>query len=120
MNSNDRPIKNWITLTIEMAVVLFFFVSAIAPSTTWANSKLINVQGKLTNSSGSPLTGTYIVTFRLYKNTTDAISGAVWTESQSVTSPDGLFNVTLGKVSAMDAIVFTIPYYLGIQVAGDA
>jgi len=85
-----------------------------------ANKKLVNVQGKLTDSSGNPLTGSNIVvTFRLYNNLNDPISSAVWTESQSVTPLNGLFNVSIGKVAALDPIPFNTSYYLGMQVAGD-
>jgi len=85
-----------------------------------ANKKLINVQGKLTNSTGTPLTGTQTVTFRLYKNAADPLSGAIWTDSQSLALQNGLFNVTLGQNTSLNLIPFDKPYYLGIQIAGDS
>lgn len=83
-----------------------------------ANSKFLNVQGKLTDNSGSPLTGTQTVTFRLYVSST--AGSAIWTESQAVALSTGLFNVSLGSVTALDSLPFTQLYYLGIQVAGDS
>lgn len=95
-----------------LLVLLFNTVSV------WANSKFLNVQGKLTDSSGAPLTGSQTVTFRLYTSSTSG--SAIWTESQSVILSTGLFNVTLGSVTALDSLPFTQAYYLGIQVAGDS
>jgi hypothetical protein len=91
---------------------------AFTPGLAWANSKFLNVQGKLTDAAGNPLTGSQTVTFRLY---TSSISGSTaWTESQSVSLSTGLFNVTLGSTTSLDSLAFNQVYYLGIQVAGDA
>jgi len=82
-------------------------------------NKLIDVQGKLTNATGDPLSGTYGVTFRLYLNAYDPIASSTWTETQVITSVNGQFNVTLGNVNVLNSLAFTSPYYLGMQVAGD-
>jgi len=77
---------------------------------------LINYQGKLADSSGTPVTGTKDIIFRIY----DAASGGtpLWEETQSVTADRGLFNVLLGSSTTLN-LPFDVPYYLGIQVAGD-
>ena len=36
----------------------------MASGSAWASSKFLNVQGKLTDTSGNPLAGTQTVTFR--------------------------------------------------------
>lgn len=90
----------------------------LSSATAWASSKFLNVQGKLTDNSGNPLTGNQTVTFRLYTASTGG--SAIWTESQTVALSTGLFNVSLGSVTALDSLAFTQLYYLGIQVAGDA
>lgn len=95
-------------------------VPALFPASAWANSKFLNVQGRLTDSSGTPLTGTQTVTFRLYTSSTAAIASAIWTESQAVALSSGLFNVKLGTSTSLDSLAFTQEYYLGMQVAGDA
>ena len=95
-------------------------LSALAPRSIWANSKFLNVQGLLTNSSGSPLTGTQTVTFRLYTSSTASVGSAVWSESDSVSLSTGIFNLTLGSTTALDPLSFSQLYYLGIQVAGDS
>jgi hypothetical protein len=105
--------QRWISLS---GLLVFFSVIGSGPA--WANSKFLNVQGKLTDNSGNPLTGNQTVTFRLY--TSSAGASAIWTESQTVTLSTGLFNVALGSVTALDSLSFNQLYYLGIQVAGDA
>jgi microcystin-dependent protein len=94
--------------------------SALSPRSVWANSKFLNVQGALTDSSGNPLTGSKTVTFRLYTSSTAAVASAFWSESLSITLSSGLFNVPLGNVTSLDSSAFNQLYYLGIQVAGDA
>jgi len=53
----------------------------------------INYQGRLTNSAGEPLSGTYNMTFRLYKV---ASGGTILdTDMHSVEVTDGLFNTAI-------------------------
>jgi hypothetical protein len=99
------------------ALALF---SALGPGPAWANSKFLNVQGKLTDTSGNPLTGSQTVTFRLYTSSAVPVGSAIWSESQTVALSSGLFNVAIGSVTSLDSIAFSQLYYLGIQVAGDA
>lgn len=61
----------------------------------------INYQGKLTDGTGKPLSGTYSMTFEIYDQATGGTKS--WEETHSnVTVTDGLFNVKLG--SATNAI----------------
>ena len=65
----------------------------------------INFQGRLTNVSGTVLTGTYDMQFKLYT----AVTGGtlVWTETRTsgngnaVTVTNGLFNVLIGEGTAV-------------------
>ncbi|MBI5200449.1 MAG: hypothetical protein HY925_02585 [Elusimicrobia bacterium] len=101
-------------------VVGLLNLSMCLPAPASASSKYLNVQGRLVDSSGAPLTGSQTITFRLYTSSTASVGSAIWTESQAVTLSSGLFNVTLGTVTALDGLSFLQPYFLGIQVAGDA
>ena len=79
---------------------------------------LMSYQGRLQNSSGAPLDGTFSISFAMY----DAASGgsAVWTETQSVVVNEGLFIVLLGAVTPMPTDLFSAPVrYLGIKVGTD-
>ena len=92
----------------------------VAAGPAWAGNKMLNVQGKLTNSSGTALSGTYTVTFRLYVNANDPIAIAVSSETQNVSVSSGSFNATIGSATSLDSIPFNKPYYLGMQVSGDS
>ncbi|MBF0522506.1 MAG: hypothetical protein HQL24_05550 [Candidatus Omnitrophica bacterium] len=75
---------------------------------------LINYQGRLTDTSGAPLTGSYSITFRLY----DALTAGnlLWEEVQTgVVVDKGLFSTLLGSTTALN-LVFDAPYFLEIKV----
>jgi hypothetical protein len=82
--------------------------------------RLMNFQGRLADKAGVSLTGTYSMTFSLW---TAASGGtACFTQTLSVPASDGMFNVLIGSgvsggISSCD---FTAPYYLQVQVSGDA
>ena len=79
---------------------------------------LMSYQGRLQNSGGAPLDGTFSISFTMY----DAASGgsAVWTETQSVVVNEGLFIVVLGAVTPTPTDLFSAPVrYLGIKVGAD-
>src|SRR5438874_918630 len=102
--------KRWV-------LAVLFAQMAIGPA--WAGNKLINVQGKITDNAGNPLSGQVTVTFRMYANVSDPVGSALWTESQGLTATNGQFNAALGSVTTLDPLPFNVPYYLGMQVAGD-
>ncbi|MEO0080853.1 MAG: hypothetical protein ABIL25_01000 [candidate division WOR-3 bacterium] len=63
--------------------------------------QLINYQGKLTDGSGKPLSGTYGMKFEIYDHATGGTK--FWEETQpDVAVTDGLFSVKLGSVDAID------------------
>lgn len=74
----------------------------------------ISYQGVLSNGDESPVQdGTYELTFAIH----DAAEGGIelWTETQSVTVVNGIFNVILGTVNPLQ-ISFDQPYWLAIQI----
>ncbi len=78
----------------------------------------INYQGKLTTASGEVVTdATYSITFRLYAAQTGG--SALWTETQSVTTSSGVFNLALGTVTALN-LDFDSEYWLSVQVGTDS
>ncbi|MBU2044643.1 MAG: hypothetical protein KJ619_05415 [Candidatus Omnitrophica bacterium] len=79
---------------------------------------LINYQGKLTDSSGNPVTdGTHSITFRIY----DADNGGnlLWQETQNLLISRGIFSCMLGGVTNLD-LPFDKPYWLAIKVGSDS
>lgn len=77
----------------------------------------VNYQGRLTSPIGAPVVdGSYAVTFKLYATPTGGVP--LWTEVQNqVTTRNGLFSTTLGKVTTFPSGLFTKPLYLEIAVA---
>jgi microcystin-dependent protein len=116
MNNELISTRQAIRRVLQTGTVLLMLILG---GPLWAGSKLLNVQGKLNDNTGNPVgNGNYGMTFRLYTTVTGG--STTWTDSLVVSISSGLFNVTLGTSASLDSISFTIPYYLGIQVAGDA
>jgi len=90
---------------------------------TVSSKTTINYQGYLTDSSGNPVNDTLNMVFRLYRNESDTVADAIWTETQNgVTVRDGLFSVLLGSVTDIQTsdIANNDNLWLGIVVGGDA
>ena len=107
--------KNLLKKCLSIAF-LFFLLNSFLPSAECAVPRLINYQGKLTDTSGVPLTGSYAITFRIY----DALSGGnmLWEETQQVVIDKGIFGVLLGSAVNLN-LAFDIPYYLEIKVGSE-
>ena len=79
----------------------------------------INYQGYLTNPGGTAVSATVAMEFRLYNVVTGG--AALFTESQSVTVSNGVFNVLLGAQPGLPlGLPFDVPYWLGVKVGADA
>jgi hypothetical protein len=86
-------------------------------------NRTINFQGKLVNNPlGTNVTNSsYSIVFTLYNNPNVGQGTALWTETQNVTTVDGIFRVALGSVTAFPAN-FNFNWdglYLGIKVGAD-
>ncbi len=100
-------------IVCALAVVVCWAVASPAqvPATT-------SYQGVLKDDLGDNVAdGDYDFTFSLY----DVPSGgsALWTEAQTLSVTDGIFNATLGAVAPLD-LSFDVPYWLGVAVDPDA
>ncbi len=104
--------RNSLAITIAFVFCLSLALNAAVPP-------LLSYQGRLQDSGGNPLDGTYGMTFTIY----DAPTGGsiLWSESQiDVAVSGGLFATQLGKVNPLPASVFeTEDVYLGITVGAD-
>jgi hypothetical protein len=77
--------------------------------------QMLSYQGKLTDTLGSPVEDTtYSVEFRLY--TVPTGGAPFWSETQSVVTRGGLFNVLLGSVTPIDTMPDAGAAYLGMAV----
>ena len=102
--------RKWSLILVIFSVVLALvtLVSAI-PQT-------FNINGKLTDTTNSPLSGTYTFNFSIYSAATGGTH--LWTSNaMSVTTDqNGIYNVILSDVN----LEFADQYYLGIKVGTDA
>jgi hypothetical protein len=103
------------------ALILF---AALAVSLRAEAPGVINYQGKLADSSGNPLTGTYSLTFKIYAAPTGG--AALFTETRTADVPvdNGVFNVHIGS-STGGGIPLSVfqggtDRYLGVTVGADA
>jgi len=99
-------------------VVIGFIYASTAFS---AVPQIINYQGSLSDSGGTPVNATLNITFTLY----DVVSGpgtTLWQETQSVDVTNGVFNVQLGADAGnpLTSSILNDPLYLGVQVDTDA
>ena len=80
----------------------------------------INYQGYLTApGSGVPVTGAVSMMFKLYTDPSGP-NPALYSETQSVTATNGVFNAIIGSVTPIPGSVqFDQPYYLGVTVGTD-
>lgn len=97
-----------------MLIILLVIESALASS-----PNVINYQGRLTTPSGTAVpNGNYSVMFTLYGAPTGGSS--YWGETQSVTTTDGLFSVSLGSVIWFPDWLFSdSTLWLGIKIGSD-
>ncbi len=107
---------------------LAFLLFLLFPVFSYANSsnftKVVNYQGKLTDSAGATVAdGNYNMQFKLYNTLTGGM--AIWTgtliQNDRPAVAGGLFSVMLGATSTdLSAIDFNQPLYLSINIGGTA
>jgi len=100
--------------------VMFFslcaFLMMFLSSVSYAIPKYISLQGRLTDSSSVPLTGTYYMNFSLYNNET--AGNLLWNESKNIAVENGVFSTVLGDVVALD-VAFDNDYWLQTEINGE-
>jgi hypothetical protein len=105
---------------LTRTLVFCFFVCSLAVGAAWSTPEQVSYQGRLTNTSDEPVTGSYDLTFSIY----DVASGGtpLWSELHTaVTVNGGLFTVELGSDSPFSDTLFDgSQRYLAITVADDA
>ncbi len=99
-----------------LALLLIVLLVAAAPG-GGAVPQTISYQGVLTNAGGSVVAdGAYDVTFSIYNLPEEG--AALWSEEQTLTVTDGIFDAILGSVTLLD-LAFDEPYWLGVAVGED-
>lgn len=106
-------------------IVVAVLISTIGGSVAASTPSLMNYQGRLTDPSGNPLTGSFPLVFTIYDDSLLSAPGNIkWQEFHgAVQVNDGLFSVILGSgtppVPLTDGVFSGVARYLGIKVAGD-
>ena len=96
-------------------LILIVFVARAASAQA---PGMMNYQGYLTDTGGTPLSGTYNMTFSIHDSNTGG--GELWSETQLGTPvSDGLFSVLLGETNPLDASVFAGEAWLELEVDGE-
>jgi len=108
---------------VSQFIIIFLLVSSIVFAQV---PRMLNYQGKLTDADGVAVSGSTVVVFRIY----DASTGGnlKWEEGwigsgaqRRVFVVNGLFRVALGSNgSPIDTLSFSQPYWLEIEVEGEA
>jgi len=102
--------------------VFTIVVIACLASAVLAAPQKVNYQGKLTDAVGNPINASVSMVFAIYDHATsiDPVN-TLWTETQSVTVTNGIYNVLLGQVNPIDTeLNETKPLWLGVKVGTDA
>ena len=97
----------------------FFLVAALAFTFTASAAipHLMNFQGKATDKTGTPLNGSYNLTFRVYNSGTGGTPK--WTETQpNISISNGIFQVQLGSVTSLN-LPFDETYWISIEINTD-
>jgi hypothetical protein len=104
---------------VSGAVGLFFLLAFLFLSLWPARAeipKLIGYQGYLTSAAGVPVNGPVKAVFSVYTAPSGGI--ALWSETQTVTVNQGVFEVILGAIQAL-TLPFDNQYYIGVEVEND-
>jgi hypothetical protein len=114
--------RNKLSIFVLCGVILALTVSIALGAGTPSR---MNYQGRLTNPTGTPLTGAYSIVFTIYDDTVASSPGNImWRETHpSVSVAEGLFNVILGAgtpaVPLTDSVFSSPNRWLGIRVGAD-
>jgi len=109
-----RAKRAFVAIGILAALVLLAGITACG---TAALENMMFYQGRLTNTSGTPINGTRNLIFRLYIASTGGSS--IWEETHNgVQVNNGLFQVVLGQSTPLDEADFHQPLWIETVVAG--
>ncbi|MBA3757571.1 hypothetical protein H0X09_01785 [Candidatus Saccharibacteria bacterium] len=117
--------KQMLLLVMLAIAGLFLVFPDVAQA---ANPNLINFQGKVVNANGTNVSdASYTFRFCLYTTATPATpctgaadNDAVWRESKSISTTNGIFQTELGSVTTMIDVSAYTNLYLGINFNADA
>ena len=98
------------------AISIALLLSILPLTAHTAIPQKINYQGYLTDPQGTPIDATVSIIFSIYSQSSGGT--AQWTETQTVTVTEGVFNTNLGATIPI-TLPFDTLYYLGITIGTD-
>lgn len=107
----NRKSFSWFGLLVGSAIM--FFVASCATALT----PQVSYQGRLTDENGAPLNGSVQMTFALFHEASGGT--ALYSETESVTVTDGLFDTAVGPASVVAGLTpedLTRPLWLEVTV----
>jgi hypothetical protein len=112
MHKDVKTLKVWI---------MAFTMTIFTVSSVLAVPEYINYQGYLTDDTGAPVVTEVSMTFRIYDANGNPTTGnKLWEETQTFTPVDGVYTVQLGQVTSLNSLAFDIPYWLSLEIVGEA
>jgi hypothetical protein len=99
-----------------IATVMVILTICLALPAQAEISKLLALQGRLTDATGQALNGNFSLTFRIYNASTGGTK--LWEETQTLTLSAGVFSVQLGSVKPLN-LAFDQPYWVEIIVGSE-
>jgi hypothetical protein len=122
------PSRGNVLFITVVAAALFFYVRTAGAvpsgSPSASSTSVIPYQGRLADTNGDSLDGSYAMTFKLYNLASGG--SAIWTETwsggNSISVTNGLFNVLLGTLTPVSATTFANhnSLWLGVTVGADS
>jgi len=113
--------STWLARRVSLLALLLF--SGLASGARAQVPGGVSYQGRLTDSTGTPVNGSVTMTFKLYGQAASTVP--LWTETQTVTPVNGFFAAHLGDTdnngTPFASTVWTgAVRYLGITVGSDS
>lgn len=95
-----------------------FALLLISGVTFAAVPQTLNIQGRLTDSTGAPVTsGDYSINFTIYSSSSGGTG--LWSEVKTVTVSNSFYDIILGTTTPI-TLPFNNQYYMGIKVGSDS
>lgn len=101
---------------ITAVIISTLILLVLTPCLILAVPPTMNYQGRLTDSTGTPIDGSVSIIFSIYEVLTGGV--AIWTETRNVTVTDGIFSLNLGEVNPIN-LSFDSQYYLAVNIEND-
>jgi hypothetical protein len=113
-------VRKLILAPLGLSLIAALAVPALSVAATPNVPDFLAEQGRLFDTTGTPVTGSPSFVFTIYSDKNG--TAPIWTETQTITLDSGYFSTTLGSVTAIPATVFGagLTRYLGIKIGTDA